>query len=56
MSTSTTIITTLEALSMLSDAVKQYIDNYDMENQFSEAQATEQEVIDMLDEVLNSSQ
>ena len=54
MPTGTTIITTLEALSMLSDAIKQYIDNYDMENQIGNELATDEEVINMLDEALYS--
>lgn len=53
---SKSVITTTEALRMLSQAVKRYIDNYGMENQIADELATDQEVIDMLDEALYSKQ
>lgn len=53
---SKSVITTTEALRMLSQAVKRYIDNYGMENQIADELATDQEVIDMLDETLYNKQ
>lgn len=50
------VITTTEALRMLSQAVKKYIDSYGMENQIANELATDQEVIDMLDETLYNKQ